>query len=169
MELEVWKPIPEIDNYQASSLGRIRSLDRVITNSLGVSKKRKGQILIGGENHGEYRQVNHCVNGKQKSVSVHRWIAKAFHPNPDNLEEVHHKDGNRRNNREDNLEWISSEDHRKLENSKDYIFLSPTNEIVNIHNLADFCRTSNLHAGHMYSVHNGKRFSHKGWTKPENK
>lgn len=51
--------------------------------------------------------------GTKKMTYVHRLIAQAFIPNPDNLPEVNHKDGNKRNNHVDNLEWCTSNQNRK--------------------------------------------------------
>lgn len=52
-------------------------------------------------------------NGKQKHVLVHRLIAKAFVPNPDKLPQVNHKDGDPKNNRADNLEWVTASQNIK--------------------------------------------------------
>lgn len=52
-------------------------------------------------------------DGARKMTYVHRLIAQAFIPNPDNLPEVNHKDGNKRNNHVDNLEWCTGNQNRK--------------------------------------------------------
>lgn len=61
--------------------------------------------------HGYLYVVLH-KNGKKYYLRVHRLIAKAFIPNPDNLPEVNHKDENKVNNRVDNLEWCTSSDNK---------------------------------------------------------
>lgn len=58
-----------------------------------------------------YIQINITVNGKNKMVLAHRLIAKHFIPNPLNLPQVNHKDGNRLNNSVDNLEWCTCKEN----------------------------------------------------------
>jgi len=64
-------------------------------------------------------RLSYCrsiMNGRlvSKSMSVHRLVAKAFHPNPDpTCTEVDHLDGNKFNNRADNLEWVTTEENRR--------------------------------------------------------
>ena len=55
-----------------------------------------------------YRNVKLYRDGKERTLYVHRLVAQAFIPNPDNLPEVNHKDEDTTNNRVDNLEWCSS-------------------------------------------------------------
>jgi len=65
--------------------------------------------LIG---HG-YEMVMLYKEKQSKKFLVHRLIAQAFIPNPNNLREVNHKDGNRRNNVPENLEWVTSKQNKK--------------------------------------------------------
>ena len=58
----------------------------------------------GNDGH-EYLAVALSKDGNTERVSLHRIVAQAFLPNPDNLPEVNHKDKNKMNNRVDNLEW----------------------------------------------------------------
>ena len=55
-----------------------------------------------------YHRVNLCKNGKKKNYLIHRLVAEAFIPNPDNLPQVNHKDEDKSNNCVDNLEWCSA-------------------------------------------------------------
>lgn len=57
---------------------------------------------------GEYNYVNCSIGGHVHSVKIHREVAIMFVPNPDNKPFVNHKDGNKRNNRADNLEWVTA-------------------------------------------------------------
>ena len=60
-----------------------------------------------------YLHVTLNINGKAKRVKLHRLVATAFLPNPDGKPHVHHKDGNRTNNRVENLEWVTHDEHSK--------------------------------------------------------
>lgn len=76
-----------------------------------ISYKRKGkQELVGGA-YGGYRIVTIWVNGKQENHYVHRLVAEAFIPNPEDKPEVNHKDGNKQNNNVNNLEWCTSSEN----------------------------------------------------------
>jgi ribosomal protein S19E (S16A) len=71
-----------------------------------VRNDETGKFLKGTILH-TYRYINFRWNHRQKNKSVHRLVAEAFLPNPDNLPYVHHIDGNRLNNRLENLKWVS--------------------------------------------------------------
>lgn len=60
------------------------------------------------EKHG-YHRIGLRKDGKRRFFNIHRLVARAFVPNPDNLPEVNHKDENKNNNHADNLEWVSSQ------------------------------------------------------------
>ena len=77
-----------------------------------VRNDETGKFLKGTILH-TYRYINFRWNGKQKNKSIHRLVAEAFLPNPDNLPCVHHIDGNRLNNRLDNLKWVSEQENVK--------------------------------------------------------
>ena len=68
------------------------------------SNYKKG-FLKPGERSGGYPHVILTKNGKPATFSIHRLVAQAFIPNPDNLPIVNHKDENKQNNNVDNLEW----------------------------------------------------------------
>ena len=55
-----------------------------------------------------YSMINLCINGKCKTFAFHRIMAELFIPNPNNLPQINHKDGNKLNNSLDNLEWITA-------------------------------------------------------------
>lgn len=80
-----------------------------------VRNDESGHYLTGTILH-TYRYINFRWNHKQKNKSVHRLVAEAFLPNPNNLPYVHHKDGNRLNNCLANLEWVSAKENNAAEN-----------------------------------------------------
>lgn len=109
--MEIWKPIPDYEEfYEASSLGRIRSKDRIRGNGIPL----KGRVLKPNTERCGYLQVALYRPGeKHKFLKVHRLVASAFLPNPQHKEQVNHKNGIRDDNRLENLEWCTcSENHR---------------------------------------------------------
>ena len=93
---EIWKDIEwHKGSYKVSNMGRVQSIRR---------KKFKDTYL---DKRG-YVKVCLCYNYTQKIFSVHRLVAKAFIPNPNNYPQVNHKDENKQNNNVDNLEWCTN-------------------------------------------------------------
>lgn len=96
---EEWRDIEEYEGlYQVSNLGRVKSLKFGKEKILKFGKHKKGYLL-----------VCLCKDGKQKMFQVHRLVAIAFIPNPNNYQEVNHKDENKENNCVENLEWCTRE------------------------------------------------------------
>lgn len=91
-EIEIWKDIVGFEGlYQVSNFGRVRNKNYQIKSN---HKNMYGYVMVG-----LYK------DGKTKVCFVHRLVANAFIPKPDNLYEVNHKDENKNNNRVENLEW----------------------------------------------------------------
>ena len=102
---EIWKDILGHEgSYQVSNLGRVRSLDRECWNG-HVFFVKKGRVLQLKPSTSGYMRVSLVRNN---DAYVHRLVAAAFHPNPDGLPQVNHKDENKLNNTADNLEWCTS-------------------------------------------------------------
>lgn len=96
---ELWKDIEGFNGfYQISNLGRIRSKGRT---------KDKAGIRCISYTHDGYAKIRLMYKGVDKTVRVHRLVARAFIPNPDDKETVNHIDGDKTNNRADNLEWAN--------------------------------------------------------------
>jgi len=103
-EKEVWKDVKGWEGfYQVSNLGRFKGVERL--DSRGY--KQKERIMKGYDNGHGYIHVYGSKNGIAKTLKLHRIIAEAFIPNPNNLPCVNHKDENRANNHVDNLEWCT--------------------------------------------------------------
>lgn len=99
----------EYDGYEVSQIGEIRSIDRcVIRSDTGTSVRFPGVVLVQAIDNCGYLRTRVSVNGKQTTLKVHRVVAMAFIPNPDNLPQVNHIDGNKENNKSENLEWVNN-------------------------------------------------------------
>ena len=106
--IEEWKPIVGYEGwYEVSSFGRVRSVDRLVGYSDGSKRLHRGRILKATPDKDGYDRVVLSTPEGHKNRLVHRLMAIAFIPNPDNLPEVNHKDENKRNNVIDNLEWCT--------------------------------------------------------------
>lgn len=104
-----WKKIDNFDNYEVSELGIVRSVDTTVVCKNNRKLPLKGKVLHQYLNRKGYLTVNIRSNsGKYYKMSVHRLVANAFIPNPDNLMCVNHKDENKSNNRVSNLEWCTN-------------------------------------------------------------
>ena len=112
---ELWKDIEGLEGvYQISSKGNLRSPDRWIIDKNGKRKFLKAHPVKVRPQYSDgtgYIQANLRVNGKYVMFLVHRLVAKAFIPNPDNLEQVNYIDENKYNNDVNNLEWLSRLDN----------------------------------------------------------
>lgn len=107
---EIWRDVPDFEGlYEISNLGRVKSKARNIRTFLKYNYHNhpiKERILKIGTTKG-YASVGLCKDGKMYNKALHRLLAKAFIPNPNNYPIINHKDGNKLNNRLDNLEWCT--------------------------------------------------------------
>lgn len=105
---EVWKDVKGFEGlYEVSNQGRVRSIIRQVSDG----SVRPSKVLT---NRGtDYQSVDLWTNNVGHNKLVHRLVAEAFIPNPDSLPEVNHKDNNPKNNRVENLEWVSSSQNSK--------------------------------------------------------
>lgn len=111
MANEIWKDIEGYEGlYQVSTYGNIKSLPKVRRNGTGTYIQKEKLLKPSNTSTG-YKKVELCKDGKRKSFKVHRLVAIAFIPNPDNKPEVNHIDGNKINNNIDNLEWVTSSEN----------------------------------------------------------
>lgn len=96
--MEYWRFIKDCKSrygrYRVSNLGRVKN---GLGNESKPHKHKKGYVLI-----------SLTYDGKEKRRQLHRLVALAWIPNPDNLPQVNHKDGDKKNNRVSNLEWCTN-------------------------------------------------------------
>lgn len=111
---EEWRPINGFEGfYEISSFGRIKSLSRNVKDTRAKNKIRriKCKILKSRDHNSGYISTHLKRDGLIKDFLVHRIVAETYIPNPNSLKQVNHKNGNKKDNRVDNLEWISNRDN----------------------------------------------------------
>lgn len=109
--IEEWRDIRDLEGYfQVSNLGRIRALDRHIVK-VGVNQTIKGRMLKGHKGKNGYIKTNFSKNGVLYYRLIHRLVAEAFIPNPENKKNVNHKNGIKDDNRLENLEWATDSEN----------------------------------------------------------
>lgn len=157
---EEWKTIPQFSNYEASNIGRIRRSpfsDR--------APNLTGAVLKTTINWKGYECVGLNQDGKKTSQFVHRLVAFAWIPNPDNLEQIDHINENKTDNRIENLRWVScsynirrSQSYplkgTKIATGEEKIFLNSIDAAAYIG--GDYRK--------MQQIYDGNRKTHKGWT-----
>ena len=104
-----WRPLPGFDGlYEVSSEGEVRSVDREVTKSNGVTARHRGVVLRAYENPHGRLLVYPRRNGRRTSVYVHHAVAEAFHgPRPEGMK-VLHDNGQSVDNRAVNLYYGTS-------------------------------------------------------------
>lgn len=107
--MEEWKDVKGYEGfYQVSNKGEVRNIAVFSYKYQRVLKRKSPRPLRPEITYDGYKRVVLSLYGKKRKFSVHRLVAFAFIPNPDNLPEVNHKDENTANNVANNLEWCTA-------------------------------------------------------------
>ena len=119
---EIWKPVITDEEdytglYEVSNIGRVRSLDREVkvNNSKQPTKMVKGQIMTPYKDNDGYLEVGFYKDGKYRRIKIHRLVAFAFIPNPENKPHVDHINTIRDDNRAVNLRWCTPKENSNNE------------------------------------------------------
>lgn len=132
---EIWKDIPGYEGYyEVSTLGNVRSIDRFVksptTDRLPIKGKPKSVCTD------KYGYLHVCLSKEHKTwyPTVHRLVALAFIPNPDNKPCIDHIDGDKLNNRLENLRWCTVKENNRnpitIKRHKEIIFTEERNRKI---------------------------------------
>lgn len=102
---EIWKVVEDYPDYMISDFGRVKKLN--------YRKSGKDKILKPLKDRYGYLTVNLYKNKKMKHRTIHRLVAQAFIPNPDEKPQVNHIDGDKQNNNRLNLEWVTGSENQQ--------------------------------------------------------
>ena len=163
---EIWKDIQGYEGiYQVSNLGNVKSLDRLSTNG----RRLKGKLLAKTASKG-YVKVTLTNKNMSDNRDIHRLVAEAFIPNPDNKPQVNHIDEDKTNNTVDNLEWCTAKENinhgtcRIRSAAKQSISIVCITNRKEYESIADAARDLNLNIGTISKIINGKMKQTKGFT-----
>lgn len=157
-----WKQIEGFEDYYVSNAGQIKSKNKILKHYV----HKQGYAYLNVKPNGRL--------GRGKTFRIHRCVAIAFIPNPDNKPEINHKDGNRTNNYVSNLEWctraenISHKFQNEIENScrgirngkakfteADIRYILSSNESI-----SNLSKQFNVRYTTIYSIKNKKSWKH---------
>lgn len=163
-------PIKDYEGfYEISREGVIRAVSKQINR-----RGRDGSLhtifreekLLTPKKRGAYLAVQLYKNGKKCYKSIHRLVAEAFIPNPFNYPQVNHKDENKLNNSDSNLEWCSSEYNQIYSRGKWITLKNPEGELITMQGIKKFCREHHLRESSVYRLFSGKQKQVNGWRLP---
>lgn len=180
-QVATWRKILGEESYEVSMYGEVRSIDRYVNSKSGSVRFVSGKLL----NIHKFSESGYCyVVIRNKNQLLHRLVAQAFIPNPDNKPCVNHIDGDKSNNHVDNLEWVtpkentahairsglmvtSPKEHMKIMASHRSHAISKSVRCIETGQVYDSIKKCaehmNLRVGYIYEYFNGQAKSCKGF------
>lgn len=111
---EIWKPVRGYEGlYEVSTLGRVKTLERIQVVGAHGGTRIWPEGIRAQSNHWKGYKYLYLNKLKRQKFFVHRLVADAFIPNPEDKPIVNHLDGNKRNNRLENLEWCTDSENQR--------------------------------------------------------
>lgn len=155
--MEIWKDIEDYPGYQVSNLGRVRTNNKISYTKKHGKRHWQDRILKQKCTKCNMYRVELWNDKGHKTLSVHRLVAIAFLGKPsDEKMTVNHKDGNRKNNHVDNLEWLSLADNIRhgfknglYRNSKPIILVDAAGHEYSFYSYSEACRFLNRSFGYI--------------------
>jgi predicted DNA-binding protein YlxM (UPF0122 family) len=174
LKTEEWRDVPGYEGwYQVSNIGRVRGVDRwiVVRGARGGPRLVKGKMMTQRLHRNGYMRVRLCKHNLAESVGVHSLVACAFLGDRPTGYDIHHKDGSRTNNRADNLEYRSRQEH--LGGEMHYRTSLTDEDVIEIRRLYESCDLSvkdiadkkGITYGAAQSIINGSNWKHLPITK----
>lgn len=171
---EIWKDIPGYEGfYQISNMGRVKGLERTIVYKNNYVHKYESKVKKQKITEDGYLRVGLNKSNNQKWITVHRLVALAFIPNPNNKETVNHINENKKDNRVENLEWMTRIENQSYgtareratkSKSKKVLQLTTNGELVKEWSSAvEAEKTGKFSNSHICSCCKGRRKTHKGY------
>lgn len=112
---ELWRDIPSFEGYyEASTLGRVRSVDRYVNYKNSGLALRKGKILSPKTSNKGYLETTLMKEGKYYYRRIHQLIALTFLPNPNGYKSINHINEIKTDNRVSNLEWCTDRYNKEV-------------------------------------------------------
>lgn len=167
---EIWKDVEEFNGvYKISNLGRLKSISRTVKHPKGscvLKEKFLSQVI----NKKGYIEFQITYNGKHYSRKAHRLVADAFISNPLSLPQVNHINGDKTDNRVENLEWCNNSKNQRhavrigLRKTMTVLQFDLSGNLINEWKSAsDAERVLGIRHNHILEACNGKRKTHKGF------